>query len=142
MVGIFGSFHVKQADDPADPKFGALVKKNNLVNGLVSFVFGYNEGEVMMPAGNFPDAEDAKGKMFVNRPNGNGIWSYPMKQWELLDPFFRKNRAWLFRLDDKDSPFHSSTAFTTKLDEPYFTTELFQVFILVNNSPATQSYGE
>ena len=32
MVGIFGSFHVKQADDPSDPKFAALVKKNNLVS--------------------------------------------------------------------------------------------------------------
>jgi hypothetical protein len=94
----------------------------------------------MIPARSFPNAPDAKGKMFVNRANGNGILSLPIMQWNLLEPYFEKNKAWLFYLDKENSPFKKSQAFVSKEDDSFYTTQLFQVLVLINNSPATLPY--
>jgi len=140
MVGIMGSFHTKQEDQEGNSRFAAILRKSGIVKDIVSVEFVYNGGEVMIPARSFPNDADAKGKMFVNRANGNGIRSLPLQQWDLLEPYFNNNKAWLFNLNKENSPFKTSRAFVSKDDDSFFTTQLFQVLVLINKSPATVPY--
>lgn len=140
FVGIMGSFHTKQEDQEGNSRFATIIRKSKLMKGVLSFQFVYNGGEAMIPARSFPNDADAKGKMFVNRANGNGILSLPVAQWNLLEPYFDNNKAWLFDLSKDNSPFKTSGAFVSKEDEGFFTTQLFQVLVLINNSPATLPY--
>jgi hypothetical protein len=140
IAGIMGSFHTKQEDHEGNPRFATILRKSGLMKGIASFEFAYNGGEVMIPARSFPNDADAKGKMFVNRANGNGILSLPLAQWDLLEPYFDNNKAWFFDLCKENSPFKTSGAFVSEEDNSFFTTQLFQVLVLINNSPATVPY--
>ncbi|MDB5231918.1 MAG: hypothetical protein JWN76_2723, partial [Chitinophagaceae bacterium] len=108
MLGLFSSFHVKQEDQPGDPKLAAIVRKKQLVRGIVSIVSVYNKGEIMMPVQSLSNETLVNGKMFVIKTNVNdGSLNQPVKDLEMLDNFMH-SKAMLFRLDRNKSPFNNS----------------------------------
>lgn len=143
IIGIMGSFHVKQQDTPEDPRFAAILRKLNAVNGIVSFMSVYNGGEAMLPNRNNIVGADNKKKLFINAKITNGSLSGAVKEFNLLEPFFDSNKAYLFHLNRKATPFSQSDAFTLGEDPgSVTTTQLFQILILYNQSPATIPYKE
>lgn len=143
VMGIMGSFHVKQQDTPEDPRFATILRKLNAVNGIVSFMSVYNGGEAMLPNRNNIVGADNKKKLFINAKITNGSLSGAVKEFNLLEPFFDTNKAYLFHLNRKTTPFHQSDAFTLSEDPKHVTTaQLFQILVLYNQSPATIPYKE
>ncbi|QNA46410.1 TraB/GumN family protein [Lacibacter sediminis] len=143
VIGIMGSFHVKQQDAPEDPRFATILRKLNAVNGIVSFMSVYNGGEAMLPNRNNIVGTDNKKKPFINAKITNGSLSGAVKEFNLLEPFFDSNKAYLFHLNRKATPFSQSDEFTLSEDPTLVTTiQLFQILILYNQSPATIPYKE
>jgi hypothetical protein len=143
VIGIMGSFHVKQQDAPDDPRFATILRKLNAVNGIVSFMSVYNGGEAMLPNKNNIVGADNKKKLYINARISNGSLSGAVKEFNLLEPFFDTNKVYLFHLNRKATPFHQSNAFTLSEDPgTATTTQLFQILILYNQSPATIPYKE
>jgi hypothetical protein len=143
VMGIMGSFHVKQQDTPEDPRFATILRKLNAVDGIVSFMSVYNGGEAMLPNRNNIVGADNKKKLFINAKITNGSLSGAVKEFNLLEPFFDSNKAYLFHLNRKATAFHESDAFTLSEDPgSATTTQLFQILILYNQSPATMPYKE
>ena len=143
IFGIMGSFHVKQQDTRDDPRFATILQKFNTVKGIVSFMSVYNGGEAMLPNRNNIVAADNIKKPFIIAKISNGSLSGSVNQFKLLEPFFDTNKAYLFHLNGKASPFHHSDAFTINEDpKPATTTQLFQILILYNQSPPTVPYKE
>lgn len=141
IAAFAGNFHIQQQDDPGDPRFAAIARRLKSVRGIVSFKSVYNGGAAMIPnRGNQQDSASSK-KMFVNAAITNGFPAGASKQWEMLKPFFNNNKAYLFNLNKKHSPFHQSDAFTLE-NESYRTTQIFQILILYNQSPAAEPYKE
>nr|WP_294907124.1 hypothetical protein [uncultured Lacibacter sp.] len=143
ILGFMGSFHVKQFDVPGDPRFAAILVKSNAVKGVVSLTSIYNGGEAMIPNRNNKTDSSGKTPAYINLKVSNGSLSGPVNNYELMEPYFNVSKAVLFLLNKKDSPFHQSNAFTQGDDpEAATTTQLFQVLILFNQSPATVPYKE
>lgn len=143
IIGFMGSFHVKQFDVPGDPRFAAILAKSNAVKGVVSFMSVYNGGEAMIPNRN--NKADSSGNIpaYFNLKVTNGSLAGPVNKYELMEPYFNRSKAVLFLLNKKDSPFHHTNAFMLDEDpEAAKTTQLFQVLILFNQSPATVPYKE
>lgn len=141
IIGFMGSFHVKQFDIPDDPRFAAIVAKSNAVKGVVSFMSIYNGGEAMMPNRNNTVDSSGKKPAYINLKVSNGSLSGPVNNYHLMEPYFNNSKAVLFLLNKKGSPFHQTNAFTLGEDpETAKTTQLFQVLILFNQSPATVPY--
>lgn len=143
VIGIMGSFHIKQQDTPEDPRFATILRKQNAVNGIVSFMSVYNAGEAMLPNRNNIPGADNKRRLFITAKITGGSLSGAVKDFKLLEPFFDSNKAYLFHLNRKATPFSKSDTFTLGEDpSPVVTTQLFQILILYNQSPATIPYKE
>lgn len=143
IIGLMGSFHVKQFDVPGDPRFAAILVKANAVKGVVSLMSIYNGGEAMIPNRNNKADSSGKANAYINLKVSNGSLSGPVTHYDLMEPYFNSSKAVLFLLNKKESPFHQSNAFTLGEDpEAATTTHLFQVLILFNQSPATVPYRE
>ncbi|NCU02795.1 MAG: erythromycin esterase family protein [Chitinophagaceae bacterium] len=143
IIGLMGSFHVKQFDAPGDPRFAAILVKTNAVKGVVSLMSIYNAGEAMIPNRNNKADSSSKIPAYINLKVSNGSLSGPVNNYNLMEPYFNSSKAVLFLLNKKESPFHQSNAFTLGEDPETATiTQLIQVLILFNQSPATVPYRE
>ena len=138
MVGLFATSHVKQEDHPGEPRFAAMVGRKKDVNGIASVVSVYNGLDMQIRTSLNPAGIS---RPVYGSPMDEGVNDLPVKYGQLLGGFTRP-KAMLFRLDRKNSPFLHSTAFTVPGDEPFTTTKLFQVLILINPFPATRSGTE
>jgi hypothetical protein len=139
MVGLFGSEHVKQVQQADQPRLGAILKASEEVAGLVSLYMVYTNCEIMLP--NRMASQDTGMPVYLTRKLVNdGSMCEPTAGLELLKPFEQASKASLFNLAGRHSPFAQSGAFLKQSEQQHSTTDMFQILILINSSPATLPY--
>ncbi|EMR00881.1 TraB/GumN family protein [Cesiribacter andamanensis] len=140
MVGLFGSEHVKQQQPPGKSRLAAILKASPEIQGVVSFFSVYTNCEIMLP--NRMATEDTGMPVYLTRKLENdGSMSEATAGLELLPKLREGTKAALYRLDARNSPFGQSAAFLKLSEQEQVTTDMFQILILIRDSPATIPYG-
>jgi hypothetical protein len=136
LVGLFGGFHVKQTDQPNDIRFAALLKRSGVVKGICSALMVYNDGFIMMPKGSSDTTKT--GNRYKQVANTYDYFTGSFTDGELLTPFGKSAKGVLFNLIAKGTPFTGQKSFLMDKDQYANVDEMFQLLILINNSPATE----
>ena len=136
LVGLFGGFHVKQTDQPNDIRFAALLKRSGAVKGICSALMVYNDGFIMMPKGSSDTTKT--GNRYKRVANTYDYFTGSFMDGNLLTPFGKSGKGVLFNLTAKGTPFTGQKSFLMDKDQYANVDEMFQLLILINNSPATE----
>ncbi|MBD1384892.1 hypothetical protein IDJ75_06350 [Mucilaginibacter rigui] len=136
LVGLFGGFHVKQTDQPNDIRFASLLKRSGAVKGICSALMVYNAGYIMMPKGSSDTTKT--GNKYKQVANTYDYFTGSFTDGDLLTPFNNSGKAVLFNLTAKGTPFKGQKSFLMDKDQYANVDEMFQLLILINNSPATE----
>lgn len=136
LVGLFGGFHVKQTDQPNDIRFASLLKRSGAVKGICSALMVYNAGYIMMPKGSNDTTKT--GNKYKRVANTYDYFTGSFTDGDLLTQFNNSGKAVLFNLTTKGTPFKGQKSFLMDKDQYANVDEMFQLLILINNSPATE----
>jgi|GEM_PF-5769029 len=136
LMGLFGGFHVKQSDQPDDIRFAALLKRAKAAKGICSALMVYNGGFIMMPKGKSDTTNT--GNRYKKVANNLDYFTGSFKDGALLDAYSKSGKAVIFNLTAKATPFKGKKSFLMSSDQYANVDEMFQLLILINNSPATE----
>ncbi|MFA6088081.1 hypothetical protein [Mucilaginibacter sp.] len=136
LIGLFGGFHVKQTDEPNDLRFAALLKRAAVVKGICSALMVYNGGYIMMPKGRNDTTKT--GNRYKHVANTYDYFTGSFTDGDLLTPYNNSGKGVLFNLTAKGTPFKGQKSFLMEKDQYANVDEMFQLLILINNSPATE----
>ncbi|MES2265889.1 MAG: hypothetical protein V4520_03955 [Bacteroidota bacterium] len=136
LVGLFGGFHVKQTDQPNDIRFASLLKRSGAVKGICSALMVYNGGYIMMPKGKSDTTNT--GNKYKHVANTYDYFTGSFTDGDLLNVYANSGKAVLFNLAATGTPFKGQKSFLMDKDQYANVDEMFQLMILINNSPATE----
>lgn len=138
LVGLFGSFHIKQYDQPNAIRMAALLKKEAALKGIASVMLCYEGGTVMAPKYTATVQIDTAKVLYKTLINQMDYCLDSMEDGDLLKAYVKPEKGVLFNLTTKPSPFIKGKSFLMINDQYANTTDLFQVLILLNYSAATE----
>ncbi|MBD1365905.1 hypothetical protein IDJ77_18975 [Mucilaginibacter sp. ZT4R22] len=138
LMGLFGGFHIKQTDQPKDLRFAALLKRSAAVKGLCSALMVYNGGYAMSPK---PNRDTIKtGNIYRQAENLSDYCIQSVSDGDLLEAYHKTAKGVLFNLSAKGNPFKGDKSFLMGKDQYANINEMYQLLILINDSPATEPF--
>jgi hypothetical protein len=138
MVGMFGTYHIRQADKADEGHFAALLKKAGAVSSITSAMLCYSGGYIMMPKGYTAAQMDTAKVLYKIVENTYPYIVESLEDGDLLAPYRKKHKGWIFNIAASGSPFKDSKSFLVADDQFADINALYQLVILVNDSPAAQ----
>lgn len=134
-----GREHVIKVELPNANKFVSLMNKHLYTGKTVSISMFYTNSLFMIPNEQFGIEDEGKYSE-KNFFNDNGPF-FEIDNINLLIDASGTSSVKGFDLHGKKSPFANKNIFTKEYSSPYPTNQFYDFIILINNSKATQPYG-